>query len=276
MLEAVRGRRGAEDALPDGDLYMFLDGGRGIMDRMASHFISKTYVSKTIHLHLEPGSVTKRLEQVRGAAVHNTHETMNICASQWPKSLRSRSRRRYSGSTATHGLGPIVLPDVSSLWHVLRPVKEDMYGKRGLIPVGGRAPGEDATESETEEPGTPTPPHPPPSAGTSEPVAWHSMPELFWHEILCDFRVGAVIDLTPGDGPLAGAALHARIPYTGLVFARRHADELLRRLQSLVIAGRPLKGTLGTTRASWNLSPLCTQRRTEKKSPKKRHSGDGR
>ena len=88
MLEAVRGRRGAEDALPDWDLYMFLDGGRGIMDRMTSYFVSNTYVSKTIHVHLEPGSVAKRLEQARGAAVHNTHETMKICASQWPKSLR--------------------------------------------------------------------------------------------------------------------------------------------------------------------------------------------
>ena len=107
------------------------------MDRMTSYFVSNTYVSKAIHLHLEPGSVAKRLEQVRGAAVHNTHETMNICASQWPKSLRSKSRRRYSGSTATHGLGPIVLPDVCSLWHVLRPVKEEMYGKKGLDPGRG-------------------------------------------------------------------------------------------------------------------------------------------
>ncbi len=78
--------------------------------------------------------------------------------------------------------------------------------------------------------------HPPRSAGTSEPVAWHSMPELVWQEILFDSKIGAAIDLTPADGLLAMAALHARIPYTGLVFTRRHADELLHRLQSLVIA----------------------------------------
>ena len=34
LLEAVRGRHGAEDELPEGDLYLFLDGGRCIMDRM--------------------------------------------------------------------------------------------------------------------------------------------------------------------------------------------------------------------------------------------------
>jgi hypothetical protein len=48
LFEAVRGRPGAEDELPDGDL--FLDGGRGIMDRMTSFFIGKTYVSKTVHI----------------------------------------------------------------------------------------------------------------------------------------------------------------------------------------------------------------------------------
>ena len=47
---------------------------------------------------------------------------------------------------------------------------------------------------------------------------------------------GAVIDLTPADGLLAQAALHASIPYTGLVFTWRHADEFLQRLQYLAIA----------------------------------------
>ncbi len=101
------------------------------------------------------------------------------------------------------------------------------------------------------------------------------MPELVWHEILCDFRVGAVVDLTPGDGPLAGAALHARIPYTGLVFTRRHADELLRRLQSLVIAGATLEGdTWYNPRLVESLTALHPK--ADEKSPKKRHSGDGR
>ena len=63
-----------------------------------------------------------------------------------------------------------------------------------------------------------------------------------WQEILFDFKVGAVIDLTPADGLLAMAALHARSPYTGLVFTRRHADELLHRLQSFVIAGATQEG----------------------------------
>ena len=38
LLDAVRNRRGAEDELPDGELYMFLYGSRGIMGRMMSYF----------------------------------------------------------------------------------------------------------------------------------------------------------------------------------------------------------------------------------------------
>ena len=33
LLDAARSLHGAKDELPDGDLYLFLDGGRGIMDR---------------------------------------------------------------------------------------------------------------------------------------------------------------------------------------------------------------------------------------------------
>ena len=68
------------------------------------------------------------------------------------------------------------------------------------------------------------------------------MPQLFWQEVLFDFKVGAVVDLTPADGLLAQAALHTRIPYTGLVFTPKHADELLQRLQSSLIAGATREG----------------------------------
>jgi hypothetical protein len=57
-----------------------------------------------------------------------------------------------------------------------------------------------------------------------------------------DFEVGAVIDLTPGDGMLATAALQARLPYTGLVFTPKHADALYRRLESQAIAGVTREG----------------------------------
>jgi hypothetical protein len=212
------------------------------MDRMTSYFAGKLYVSKTLHIDLDPDSFTKRMDRVRGVAVHNVHETMKICTAHWPKGLRSSPRQHYSGTTATNALGPVVLPDISSLWHVSWPVKKDIYGKHGLIPVGGKAPGEDDTGNEADGPGRATPPPQARNAGTSEPVAWHSMPELFWQEVLFDFKVGAVIDLTLVDGLLAMAALHARIPYTGLVFTRKHADDLLQRLQSFVLARAAREG----------------------------------
>ena len=236
MLDAVRNRHGTTDDLPEGDAYIFLDGGRAILDRMTSYFAGKAYTAKTVHISLDPESVTKRLERVRGVAVHNVHETMRICTAMFPRNLRSMPRQHYSGTTATNGLGPVVLADVPNLWHVMWPVKKDMYGKNGIIPVGGRAPGDD-DESDTE-----AAPAAPRTAGTCEPVTWHSMPQLFWQEILFDFQVGAVIDLTPADGALAMAAVHLRIPYTGLTWSKRHSDELLIRLESLVVAGATREG----------------------------------
>ena len=99
------------------------------------------------------------------------------------------------------------------------------------------------------------------------------MPELFWQEILFDFKVGAVIDLTLADGLLAQAALQARIPYTGLVFTRRHTDDLLQRLQSLVLAGATREGdTWYDPRLVESLTTL--KPKADEKSHKKRHCGD--
>ena len=52
-MDAVRNRPGAEDKMPDGEIYLFLDGGRTIMDRITSYSIGNAYVSKTMHIHLE-------------------------------------------------------------------------------------------------------------------------------------------------------------------------------------------------------------------------------
>ena len=115
---------------------------------------------KTAHIHLDPDSVTKRMERVRGVAVHNVHETMKIVTSRWPKGLRSRPRQHYSGSTATNGLGPVVLPDISSLWHVLWPVKKDMSVKNGLIPIAGKCPARTTSRVKRKSPGHPPRHHP--------------------------------------------------------------------------------------------------------------------
>ena len=92
------------------------------------------------------------------------------------------------------------------------------------------------------------------------------MPQLFGQEILFDFKKGAVINITPADGLLAQAALHARIPYTGLVFARRHADELLHELQFLVIARATREG--GTWYDQHLVASLATLKPKAKDKPK--------
>jgi hypothetical protein len=148
----------------------------------------------------------------------------------------------------------VVLPEVSDLWQVLWPLKKEIYGKTGLIAVGGKCPGEEDDDPAEDGPGEPeeteatqpaaaaAPIATPRNAGTREPVSWHAMPVVFWQEILFDFKVGAVIDLTPGDGMLALAALQARLPYTGLTYTKKHADLLMHRLQMQVVGGATREG----------------------------------
>ena len=137
LLDAVRSRHGAEDEVPDGTCTCSWTEVAASWTARRRTSSAQTYVTKAVHIHLDPDRVTKLMDRVRGVAVYNVHETMKICTPHWPKGLRSRSRQHYRGSTATSGLGPVVLPDVSNLWHVLWPVKKHMYGKSGLTPVGG-------------------------------------------------------------------------------------------------------------------------------------------
>ena len=80
---------------------------------------------------------------------------------------------------------------------------------------------------------------------TVEPVLFHSMSPHLWSELLYDFEVGAVIDLTAGDGAAALAALRAGLAYTGVTLSAAHSTELrkylyMAALQAAATEGDPL------------------------------------
>ena len=71
---------------------------------------------------------------------------------------------------------------------------------------------------------------------------YHSLPESFYLKILLAFPIGAVIDLTPGEGCLARAAYQLGVRYTGVTFNEAHAAGLRGRLEGCVISGMLLEG----------------------------------
>ena len=60
---------------------------------------------------------------------------------------------------------------------------------------------------------------------------YNTLPGEFLHRDLLAFPIGAVIDLTPGEGCLARAAYQLGLRYTGLTFNEAHAAGLRGRLE---------------------------------------------
>ena len=81
-----------------------------------------------------------------------------------------------------------------------------------------------------------------------EPVFYHSMSQHLWAELLYDFGVGAVIDLTAGDGAVAMAALRAGCPYTGVTLTDPHTTELRKYLHKTAFQVAVTEGDECTTR----------------------------
>lgn len=69
----------------------------------------------------------------------------------------------------------------------------------------------------------------------AEPVFWHATPVKFWEEMVHDYSIKAMVDLTPGDGAKALACLRARIPYVGVVFGDAHRAQLFKHLDISVM-----------------------------------------
>ena len=106
----------------------------------------------------------------------------------------------------------------------------------GLIPCGGRAPGTDDYDDDDEPPAARR------TDASVEPVFFHSVSSHLWGEILYDFQVGAVIDLTAGDGAVAMASLRAGCPYVGVTLTDTHATELRKHVHNTAFQAAATEG----------------------------------
>jgi hypothetical protein len=153
-------------------------------------------------------------------------------------------RKYYAGTNRGQCWGPIVLPDVSTLWHVRLEDKKNIY-MDAIRPVGGKADGDEdiddaemaAVEDETKQ-----------TKDSLVPLCWHAMPKMFWQEVLYTFKAKGIVDFTPGDGTLAEAAIEAKILYLGFGHTVAHCDSLRTRLVDRVFRlmqdeGSPLFST---------------------------------
>ena len=153
-----------------------------------------------------------------------------------------KNRAIYSGTNLGDVIGPISYDSWQDSWKLPIDVKVKLYGENRRA-VGGRSDGRDggmdddfdeedagadeAADAEAEA-SKPTFNLPMVGAGRGkasrektavEPVAWHSLPADFYHELATSYYGKIIIDLTPGAGNCAlHCALKSGMGYLGICF----------------------------------------------------------
>ena len=257
LFESIRARHDRHElrlahekkALHPFDLYVSLSGGRDLGTQYQKWFQSMgppTAVSRSVHVFLDPVSVQARFEKVRGIASNRTHDAIRLTAAPWPRvELKQVPRMHYRGTNASDSIGPVVLNqmDDAESWILTWAQKKQLYGVNGLIAVGGRGdvvddgPDDEEPPDDAAAPAAPGAPNLRRTDDTREIVFYHSLPSLFWDEIVHDYQLGAILDLAVGDGALALTAVRNRLAYTGFAFTQSHKDMVMDRLLDLMSAG---------------------------------------
>ena len=180
------------------------------------------FVPSVLQLAYTEESLSARRKLVRGTGSIKQIEWAHVIAHA-KICLPSRPRKSYSGSSSGDLIQGIVLPEMSTEWHVSWKDKKTMLGgKKHLILVGGKTEGKDDSSVLRRVDTTMT------------PVSYHSMPLAFYEELMHTFFAKLVVDLSPLDAKFAWAALHSRIGYVGIAFNDEHAHMMEQRLLVLM------------------------------------------
>ena len=117
-------------------------------------------------------------------------------------------------------------------WRAPWGLKKKIFGPEQLIDVGGKLDA-DAPEPQRKKQR---------ADDTVEPVFFHSMPVIFWTEMLAAFNIVGVIDLCAGEGTCALACYRKNIPYVGITFNDTHSAMLLAHLEKVVLSAMTTDG----------------------------------
>ena len=198
-----------------------------------------------VHVHISEECLKARRALRRGVAslkqltnLHFFHNALTI--------IPERNRIHYVGTNLGSVVGPVHYEDWASSWKLSLDTKKGLYGDNRK-PVGGRSDGDAGGESDEDEEMVDAqddvrPKFETPIVGAGrgsghnrvgqvvEPVFWHQFPTNFYKDLMASYWAKSVIDLTPGGGLAAQAAMEMQIGYTGMVFTEEHRSLLVDRL----------------------------------------------
>ena len=209
-----------------GDVYLVLDGFRhGNKIAFVNSFANddgKLGVHKrsVMVVHTEE-SVAQRYKKHANTYVQQDEGILQV--SKLPLHLTGRQRWHFAGTNRGTVISNVELtPHSDTLtWKATIKVKREIYGRANRVAVGGAGPDDGKDEEEK-------------GLNVPVPVFYHTPPRLLVEELMWSHDLQAVIDLTPGDGVWAMAAVRGRKPYVGIVFTQKHAHILQDFLCSLI------------------------------------------
>ena len=252
LFQGIRSRHGRYNlnttkALRPYDIYISLSGGRELgasYQRWFQNTGPPTTTTRCMHVFLDPVSVQNRCERARGIASNRSHDVMRLTAAPWPRvELKTTPRIHYKGSSASDSIGPVALHQMEDeeAWTLTWAQKKQLYGKLGLMAVGGRGDvvddGPDDADETIDEAGASSLIPSRRTDDTKELAFFHALPSTFWDEVVHDYQLGAILDIAVGDGSLALTAVRNRITYTGFAFTDYHKEMVMARLLDLLSAG---------------------------------------
>lgn len=205
-----------------GDFIMLADGGRpgnkSVLTTLKKGDAPVQRCERTMMVIYDEDSIMERRER------RNTHaikQSENIHLLMPPSSLKvlKKARINYTGTNRGDVIYGVKMPSFDSIWRMTVGEKKLLFGKH-RVPVGGQAP--EGTEPEGRRPDA-----------SEEPAFYHAGPWSLDEELVHDFSVGGINDLTAGDGSLAMISIRKNLPYVGLTFSEYHSKKLIERLEAL-------------------------------------------
>ena len=186
---------------------------------------------RCIYLEYTEESIAERKERDKGSIDVMEYMWQVTAAAFCPK---DRKRKHFPQSARSNKIGPIALPQLSSLWSLTFGQKKQLYGPLGRIAAGGPADKDEHEEPEDEKKLSLAKHR---TNVTVEPVAFMDMSVQFYEDMYDAYRAKAVINLTSAGVNAAMAAIQMKIPYVGITWTVAHSDFMQAELIQQVFAG---------------------------------------
>lgn len=216
------------------DVYFFMDGGRaGNHDKLLGGFttVDGAPMPKKKHNMMvlyEEESCQNHQERVRGFCSIQQTEGLLVVSND-VLSLNEHKRLHSGGTNRGNVVGPLAWPSFEQSWRHTKETKKTIFGKNGVILVGGPCPGLEGADA-----GHVSKVSASRKSSLLEPVFFHAPPGSLYAESIHGFDAGAGVILALGDGAGALEFLRRRKPCFGVVLTEEHGVRLTMYLEARV------------------------------------------